>query len=191
MRNARDPARCDESRKGPGAIPATTLTPYLASVFDLASVLADISAAIYHGTMLRVVVDTDVMLSAFISSQGASRQLILDALDGKFALLLSTPLLVEYESVLRRPHHLSRARATEADVMEILDALAGLCIPVVFDYQWRPTGAHADDELVVETAVNGHADVLATFNLKDMREAGTTFGFNVQRPGPLVRRIRT
>ena len=136
----------------------------------------------------------------FISSQGASRQLILDALDGKFALLLSTPLLVEYESVLRRPHHLSRARATEADVMEILDALAGLCIPVVFDYQWRPTGAHADDELVVETAVNGHADVLATFdledmpeagNLKDMREAGTTFGFNVQRPGPLVRRIRT
>src|ERR1019366_2937343 len=125
MRNARDPARCDESRKGPGAIAASTLTPYLASVFDLASVLEDISAAIYHGTMLRVVVDTDVRLSVFISSQGASRQLI-------------------------------------------LDALAGLCIPVVFDYQWRPTGAHADDELVVETAVNGHADVLATFNLEDM-----------------------
>jgi hypothetical protein len=33
--------------------------------------------------------------------------------------------------------------------------------------------------------------VLATFNLKDMRDAGATFGFDVQRPGPLVRRIRT
>jgi putative PIN family toxin of toxin-antitoxin system len=146
--------------------------------------------------MLRVVVDTDVVLSAFISSEGASRQLILDALDAKFALLLSTPLLVEYESVLRRPHHLSRANATEANVMEILDALAGLCVPVVFDYRWRPTGAHsgdglADDELVVETAINGNADVLATFNLKDMRDAGATFGFDVQKPGPLVRRIRT
>lgn len=141
--------------------------------------------------MLRVVIDTDVLLSAFISPAGASRQLVLAALDGKFALLLSTPLLVEYESVLRRPLHLTRARAADADVTEILDALAGLCVPVVFDYNWRPTGAHADDELVVETAINGHADAVATFNLKDMREAGARFGFRAQRPGPLVNRIGT
>jgi putative PIN family toxin of toxin-antitoxin system len=140
--------------------------------------------------MLRIVIDTDVLLSAFIPPTGASRELVLDALDKKFALLLSTPLLVEYESVLRRPQHLSRARATDADVTEILDALAGVCVPVLFDYQWRPTGAHADDELVVETAINGHADALATFNLKDMRDAGGLFGFHAQRPGPLVRRIR-
>ena len=141
--------------------------------------------------MLRVVIDTDVLLSAFISPAGASRQLVLDALDGKFALLLSTPLLVEYESVLRRPQHLARAQATDANVMEILDALTGLSVPVVADYSWRPTGAHADDELVVETAINGHADTVATFNLKDMRQAGARFGFQAQRPGPLVRRIRT
>jgi putative PIN family toxin of toxin-antitoxin system len=140
--------------------------------------------------MLRVVIDTDVLVSAFISPAGASRQLVLDALSGKFAVLLSTPLVVEYESVLRRPLHLARAKATAADVAEILDALAGLCVPVVFDYNWRPTGAHADDELVVETAINGHADAVATFNLKDMRKAGARFGFQAQRPGPLVRRIR-
>jgi len=140
--------------------------------------------------MLRLVIDTDVLLSAFISPVGASRQLVLDALDGKFALLLSTPLLLEYESVLRRPYHLSRAQATEADVLEILDALAGLCVTVVFDYSWRPTGAHADDELVIETAINGHADAIATFNLKDLRAASVGFGFRAQRPGPLVKRIR-
>jgi hypothetical protein len=120
-----------------------------------------------------------------------SSQLVLDALDRKFALLLSTPLLLECESVLQRPLHLARARATEADVSEILDALAGLRVPVVFDYNWRPTDAHADDELVVETAINGHADVVTTFNLKDMREAGARFRFQAQRPGPLVKRIRT
>jgi putative PIN family toxin of toxin-antitoxin system len=134
--------------------------------------------------------DTDVVVSGFISPDGASRQLILDALDKKFALLLSTSLLVEYESVLRRPWHLERAKATDADVTEILDALAGICVPVVFDYNWRPTGAHADDELVIETAINGHADALATFNLKDMRDAGARFGFHAQRPGPLIRSIR-
>jgi putative PIN family toxin of toxin-antitoxin system len=141
--------------------------------------------------MFRVVLDTDVMTSAFISPDGASRQLVLDALDGRFSLLLSTPLLVEYESVLRRTKHLSRARATDAEVTEILDALAGLCVPVVFDYNWRPSGAHADDELVVETAVNGHADAVATFNVKDMAAAAATFGFQALRPGLLLRRMRS
>jgi putative PIN family toxin of toxin-antitoxin system len=155
------------------------------------SVIVNPNDAVYDGTMIRVVLDTDVLLSAFLSSAGASRQLLLDALDGKFSLLLSTPLLLEYEAVLRRPPHLERARATDAEVMEILDALAGICVPVVFDYNWRPTGAHADDELVVETAINGHADALATFNLKDMKAAGALFGFRAQRPGPLLRSMRT
>ncbi len=148
------------------------------------------SGIVYSVTMLRVVLDTDVMVSGFISPEGASRQLVLDALDKKFALLLSTPLLMEYESVLRRPQHLARAKATDADVTEILDALAGICVPVAFDYNWRPTGAHSDDELVIETAINGHADALATFNLKDMRDAGARFGFRAQRPGPLIRSMR-
>jgi hypothetical protein len=94
----------------------------------MAYLIAKRNDASYDGTMLRLVIDTDVLLSAFISSAGASRQLVLDALDGKFAPLLSTPLLVEYESVLRRPQHLARAQATEAEVTEILDALAGICV---------------------------------------------------------------
>jgi putative PIN family toxin of toxin-antitoxin system len=148
------------------------------------------SGAMYDVTMMRVVLDTDVVTSAFISPDGASRQLVLDALDGKFSLLLSTPLLVEYESVLRRAQHLARARATDAEVTEILDALAGICVPVVFDYSWRPSGTHADDELIVETAVNGHADALVTFNLRDMRNAAAAFGFEALRPGPLLRRMK-
>ena len=31
-------------------------------------------------------------------------------------------------------------------------------VTVAFDYRWRPTGAEGDDERVVETAINGHAD---------------------------------
>lgn len=153
-------------------------------VTSLVSILSD---AIYNGTMLRVVLDTDVLVSAFISPAGASRQLVVDAIDKKFSLLLSTPLLLEYESVLRRPQHLDRAKATVDDVTEILDALTGVCVPVIFDYNWRPTGAHADDELVIATAINGQADALATFNLKDMRAAGARFGFYARRPGPLLR----
>jgi hypothetical protein len=44
------------------------------------------------------------------------------------------------------------------------------------DDSWRPGGAQAD--------------VVATFNVKDMRHTGPQFGFQVLRPGPLLRRIR-
>jgi putative PIN family toxin of toxin-antitoxin system len=140
--------------------------------------------------VLRVVLDTDVVLSGFISPDGASRQLLIGALDGKFQPLLSTPLLVEYEAVLLRPMHLTRAKADAGDVSEILDALVGVCVPVAFDYRWRPSGSHPDDEFVIETAVNGQADVIATFNTKDIRAAGERFGFAALRPGVLIRRIR-
>ena len=84
-----------------------------------------------------------------------------------------------------RPPYVPRMRTTDSQL-----GLAGLCIPVVFDCNRRPAGAHADDEFVVETAINGHADAVATFNLKHLREAGATFGFLARRPGPLVKRIR-
>jgi predicted nucleic acid-binding protein len=134
--------------------------------------------------------DTDVLVSAFISAGGASQQLLLDALDGRFSLLLSTPLLVGYESVLRRPAHLARAGATLGDVAEILDALARVCAPVFLDYSWRPSGAHEGDELVLETAVNGQADVIATFNVRHLRAAAVRFGIAARLPGPLLMTIR-
>ena len=115
----------------------------------------------------------------------------MDALGRRFCLLLSIPLLTEYESALRRPKHLATAQAMEMEVMEILDALAGVCVPVVFDYHWRPMGAHQEDELVIETAINDQADAIATFNIKDMRKAGEQFSFMAQRPGPLIRRLRS
>jgi hypothetical protein len=66
---------------------------------------------------------------------------------------------------LRRSGNRAKGLATDAEVAEIVDALAGICVPVIFDYSWRPTGAHADDELVIETAINGQADAIAKFNL--------------------------
>jgi len=140
--------------------------------------------------MLRIVIDTDVLVSAFISPDGASRQLLLDIFDDRFRPLISTPLLLEYEAVLTRSRHMIQGGLTGEDVARFLDGLVGFCVPVVFDYRWRPTGAHKDDEMVVETAINGQADIVATFNLRHMRHVGPSLGFEAQRPGPLLRRLR-
>ncbi len=146
---------------------------------------------IYDVTMLRIVIDTDVMVAAFQSDAGASRQLLLDALDRRYALMISVPLLLEYEAVLTRPEHLAAAGIDTNDVIAVLDEIAGLCVPVVFDYRWRPTGADRDDELVVETAINGRADMIATFNTRHMHHACNRFGILAQRPAQALRRIRT
>lgn len=141
--------------------------------------------------MFRLVLDTDVMVAAFQSDSGASRQLLLDAFEGRYRLLLSVPLMLEYEAVLTRPQHLQAAGVSDRDVDIVLDELAGLCIPVVFDYRWRPSDADKDDELVVETAINGRADMIATFNARHMKQACGRFGIQAERPGSALRRIRT
>jgi putative PIN family toxin of toxin-antitoxin system len=140
--------------------------------------------------ILRIVIDTDVMVAAFESAYGASRQLVVDVLDGRAILLLSTSLMLEYEDVLTRPETLARSKLTVAEVLEVLDELARLCTPVAFDYRWRPAARDADDDLVLETAINGSADVIASFNTRDMITGAQTFGIPVERPAVVLRRIR-
>ena len=53
--------------------------------------------------VLRIVLDTDVLVAAFDSPTGASRQLLIEVLDRNVCLLMSTGLLLEYEAVLTRP----------------------------------------------------------------------------------------
>jgi PIN domain len=70
----------------------------------------DISPAICNisGDM-RTVLDTDVMVSAFRSRTGASRTWLRAGFRGDVALLLSMPLVLQYEEVLTRPEHLEAA----------------------------------------------------------------------------------
>jgi predicted nucleic acid-binding protein len=61
---------------------------------------------------------------------------------------------------------------------------------VGFDYRWRPAPRDPDDDLVIETTVNGLADVIATFNIADLRSPAARFGIAIERPAQVLRRIR-
>ena len=135
--------------------------------------------------------DTDVLVAAFDSPTGASRQLILEVLDGNVGVLMSTSLLFEYEAVLTRPAVLRMIGLEEAAVLAVLDELSGLCVPVALDYRWRPAAADPNDDMVIETAINGGADVIATFNIADMRAGAARFGVAVERPAAILRRLRS
>lgn len=56
--------------------------------------------------MWRVVLDTSVLVAGLRSSLGASSRLLGLVADGVLRPLVSTPLFLEYEDVLKRTDHL-------------------------------------------------------------------------------------
>jgi predicted nucleic acid-binding protein len=122
------------------------------------------------------------MVAALRSNAGVSRQLLVSALGKRFELLLSVPLMLEYEAVLKRPGHLRAAGATHDDIDAILDALAAVGTPVITNFTWRPELSDPADEMVLETAVNGRADLIVTFNLTHLRHGARKFGIRAVRP---------
>src|SRR5258707_5384766 len=119
----------------------------------------------YHTQMAAsYVLDTDVMVAALRSDRGASRQLLLAALDQQFELLLSVPLILEYEAVLTRPQHLAACGLSGAEVGRVLDDLVAIARPVRLAFRWRPMLSDPDDDMALETAINGTASAIVTFN---------------------------
>jgi hypothetical protein len=97
--------------------------------------------------------------------------------------------MIQYESVLTRVEHLAAARISGADVEILLDALAVVVEPIRISYLWRPVLTDAGDDLVLETAVNGRADVVVTFNRRHFEPAATPFGLKILAPADAVRRL--
>lgn len=124
------------------------------------------------------------------SDQGASRQLLLAAIDRRITMLVSVPLMLEYEAVLLRPEQLAEIGLDASEMNVVLDALAAVIEPVTMRFLWRPRLKDPADEMVLETAVNGGADRLATFNIRHLAEAAMIFGIRASRPGDILREIR-
>ena len=135
--------------------------------------------------------DTDVMVAALRSDRGASRQLLLAALNRQFELLLSVPLMLEYEAVLTRMQHLSACGSSSAEIGRVLDDLAAVARPVRLAFRWRPRLRDPDDDMVLETAINGNASAIVTFNQRDFAEAGKDFNCAIILPVTVLRQIRS
>lgn len=138
---------------------------------------------------MRLVLDTATMVAAIRSNAGASNRLLVAGLERRFALLVSTPLLIEYEAVMTRPEHLQASGLTDGEVAMVLDALAATAEPVRLAFLWRPAVRDPDDDMVLEVAANGHADAIVTFNLRDFSAVAGRFGVEVLSPGAVLRRL--
>lgn len=55
--------------------------------------------------------------------------------------------------------------------------------------RWRPQSSDSGDDLVIDAAVNGLADTIATFNLRDIQSPAARFGIGAELPANILRRI--
>lgn len=129
------------------------------------------------------------MVAALRSDRGASRVLLVGALERRYRLLMSVPLMLEYEAVLTREEHLEAAGVSNAGVQDLLDALASIIEPVRLAYLWRPTLPDPQDDMVLETAVNGGAELLVTLNRRHFETAASTFAIRIASPAEAVARL--
>ena len=136
--------------------------------------------------------DTDVLVAALRSRAGASWQLVDRALKREFTLLLSVPLVLEYEAVLTREEHRNVHRLSVPEFDELINSLVSVAESVQIRILWRPLLSDPTDDMVLETAaaVNGRADLLVTFNQEDFAAATKGFAVKIVRPSEALHRLR-
>ena len=139
---------------------------------------------------MKFVLDTDVIIAGLRSPTGASRQLLLLLHQEKYVALTSVSMMLEYEAVLKRPENLDASNLSLQDATQFLDSMSGLITPVTSFFLWRPQLRDPADEHVLETAVNGGADALVTFNVRHFRSAAHRFSIDLLRPSDALQRLR-
>jgi putative PIN family toxin of toxin-antitoxin system len=114
---------------------------------------------------MRVVIDTNVLVAAMRSKNGASNALIFKIGLGYFEIALSVPLMFEYEDVLSRPELGFEQHKIDA----VLNFIAANSHHQKIHYLWRPHLNDPKDDMVLELALNANCNTIVTFNQKDFR----------------------
>lgn len=97
---------------------------------------------------------------------------------------------MEYEAVCSLTEHRIAARLNERDVQVFVNAVIAMAEPVRAHFLWRPQLRDSGDEMVLEAAINGKADVLVSFNLRDFGAVPSRFGIELLLPRDLVKRMK-
>ena len=137
-----------------------------------------------------MVADTDVIVAAMRSPGGATAAILRAARQSKITLLVSVPLAVEYEATCSEAEHRLAAGLSEREVEIFLDAVMAMAEPVKTHFLWRPQLRDPGDEMVLETAVNGRADGLVTFDVRDFGTVPARFGIELMIPREVLGRMR-
>lgn len=133
----------------------------------------------------RVVLDTNVVVSALRSGRGVSAAILRLAGAGRYLHCVSVALVFEYEAACKRPETGLALPAVLID--DVLDYLAGTGRRQMIHFLWRPALRDPGDDHVLELAVAAGAAII-THNRRDFVGADR-FGVEVISPVGFLERL--
>ena len=139
---------------------------------------------------MNIVIDTNVWISALISKNGVSREVIRWALLEKIAPQISTTLFLEYEDVMRREKIQALCSLSIEKQEELFHAFLSTCKWNEIFYLWRPNLDDENDDFLIELAVASNSSVIVTDNIKDIEHGELKFDIEVLTPKQFVERYR-
>lgn len=140
--------------------------------------------------MVRIVADTNVLVSACIG-RGPASKVIEACLIGQLTPMLSLALYLEYEDVLNRTAPFVRARLNMFERNEMLDAMLSRSTLVEVSYRWRPNLRDEADNHLMDLAVAANARYLVTSNVRDFVGGELRFDqVKVIEPAKLIEELK-
>lgn len=124
---------------------------------------------------VKIVIDTSVFISALISSQGASRELLRQCLHLKYQPLMGMQCCCEYKQVINRDEILRSCPLSAEEIQTLLAAFMSVCEWTRIYYLWRPNLKDEADNHLIELAIAGNAKIIATNNIKDFKQTQLIF----------------
>jgi putative PIN family toxin of toxin-antitoxin system len=134
----------------------------------------------------RIVMDTNVFVSALRSADGASFALLSLLGQGKYDLAVSEPLIHEYEDAAKRDP--KAVLLPDHEIDKLLDDICRLSVRQWIFFTWRPQLKDSGDEHVLDLAVAARCRCIVTYNKKDFA-AAKQFGIEVIDPRTFLERI--
>jgi len=139
---------------------------------------------------MNVVIDTNVWISALISKNGISREVIRWALLDKVAPQISTTLFLEYEDVMNREKIQTLCSLTIQEQKKLFQAFLSTCKWNEIFYLWRPNLTDEGDDFLIELAVASNSSVIITDNIKDIECGELKFDIEVLTPKQFIERYK-
>lgn len=96
---------------------------------------------------------------------------------------MGNALFAEYQDVVNRDHITDLCPLTTNEKMNLLAAFMNVCQWVRVYYLWRPNLPDEADNHLIELAVAGNAQIIATRNIKDFQRSQLQFSqFEILKP---------
>ena len=111
----------------------------------------------------KIVVDTNIFINVLIGKrESVAREIFRRCLKREYQPLMGNALFAEYNDVIHRDRIASLCPLTDDEKMKLLKAFMSVCDWVRIYYLWRPNLIDEGDNHLIELAVAGNAEILAS-----------------------------